>query len=381
MGFDPWGWAAFGPLKWALVSCFVLAGLAFLLAERSVVVHRVSFWIWLSALAMAAASSLNGLDPLYAWVGTPDRHLGWTTWVLLGTAFVIGQNAYPQIHLIARAAVLASIGLGVYCLLEWAGIPPIDLLADSRRWGGTFGSPAYLGAACVLVVPMAAAVALDSSREFAWRLAAGIGATLATVAIVGSQTRGAWVGLVAAALFALPVWWHGLVRRPAFALVGAAGLILIVALSPVSSRVSSLFEGDMQARVDEWRMGLAVLAKHPVLGTGPEGYRIAFPGVVDADYERRYSRQVMPDRAHNGALDIGVSLGIPGLAFYGLAVGFLAMRARRGLRSEAPALIGVGAAVVGYLVQQQFLFPVAEIDRCSGSWRVYWLPQLTKPSH
>lgn len=367
LGFDPWGWAAFGPLKWALASVLVLAGLAFLLLSGLVVIHRVSFWIWLLFLAMAAASSLSGLDPFYAWFGTPDRHLGWMTLVFFGIAFVIGQNAYSRIHLITRAAVLSAIGIGVYCLLEWAGRPPIDLVAISERWGGTFGSPAYLGAACVLVIPIAAAIALDPSERVAWRLAAGIGATLATVAIIGSQTRGALVGLIAAALFALPAWWRRLARRRVFALVAAIGLILVVSLSPMRPRVWGLFEGDMRARVDEWRMGVLVLAKYPVLGTGPEGYRIAFPGVVDADYERRYGRQVMPDRAHNGALDAGVSLGIPGLTFYGLAAGFLVLRAGRGVRSDALAVIGLGAAAVGYLVQQQFLFPVAEIDP------VFWL--------
>ena len=39
-----------------------------------------------------AVCAAFGLDPLYAWIGTPDRHLGWATWVIFGLMFLVGQN-------------------------------------------------------------------------------------------------------------------------------------------------------------------------------------------------------------------------------------------------------------------------------------------------
>jgi tetratricopeptide (TPR) repeat protein len=89
--------------------------------------------------------------------------------------------------------------------------------------------------------------------------------------------------------------------------------------------------------------------------------------VVDADYERSYTRQATPDRAHNAALDTAAMFGLPGLVAYLTAAGFLVRRSWKAIKSQRPWLIGFGAAVIGYLVQQQFLFPIAEIDV------IFWL--------
>jgi tetratricopeptide (TPR) repeat protein len=109
------------------------------------------------------------------------------------------------------------------------------------------------------------------------------------------------------------------------------------------------------------------VSDHALLGVGPEGYRLAFPSVVDADYERSYTRQTTPDRAHNGALDTAAMFGLPGLFAYLTAAGFLVRRSWKAVKSQRPLLMGFGAAVIGYLVQQQFLFPIAEIDV------IFWL--------
>ena len=114
-------------------------------------------------------------------------------------------------------------------------------------------------------------------------------------------------------------------------------------------------------------MGVGVISDHPLLGVGPEGYRLAFPSEVDSDYERRYTRRTTPDRAHNGALDTAAIFGLPGLVAYVAGTVFLIGRSWRAVKTGKPLLIGSGAAVVGYLVQQQFLFPIAEIDV------VFWL--------
>ena len=54
--------------------------------------------------------------------------------------------------------------------------------------------------------------------------------------------------------------------------------------------------------------------------------------------------------------------GLPGLIAYLAAAGFLINRSLQAVKNPRPLLVGFGAAVIGYLVQQQFLFPIAEID-------------------
>jgi hypothetical protein len=99
-----------------------------------------------------------------------------------------------------------------------------------------------------------------------------------------------------------------------------------------------------------------------VLGVGPEGYRVVFPEEVDAAYMRKYGAAVYPDRAHNGVLDVTLAGGVgAGLIYVALLVGALGY-AWRALSRRNPLDIALGAAVIAYIVQQQFLFPLAELD-------------------
>lgn len=365
VGFDPWGWAAFGPVKWLIVTTLLSLAVTGLTTQSSIAVNRRSALVWAGFLGWGVMAGLFALDPVYAWIGTPDRHLGLLAWCLFAVAFLAGQTVASTLRPLLRAVVVATLGIGVYSMLELVGVAPIELVADSSRLGGPFGSPAYLGAALALLIPVAIGAALDGLGSLGWRIVSGLAAVLGIVAILGSQTRAAWVGLMVAVLFSFPLWKRWLRRNwwvGAGLVVVAAALILATPLGERAVSVFDLNEGTTRGRIDEWQVGGSVLVDHPVVGTGFEGYRIAFPGNVDADYERRYTRRVTPDRAHNGALDVGVTTGLPGLVFYVVGAIWLVGRARRGLRSGDVGLAGIAAGVVGYLAQQQFLFPIAEVD-------------------
>jgi O-antigen ligase len=363
LGFDPFGWAAFGPLKWVVVSTLALAASATKWL-RPFEHHSRSTLVWIAFLGWGAVCAATGLDPLYSWIGTPDRHLGWLAWLIFGLTFLVGQNLVEHGLLLARTATVATAGLALYCFLELADVAPIDLAVESARVGGPFGSPAYLGAACSLLLPIAGALAADPEERKEWRLTAALALAAGLVAAVASQTRAAWIGIAVSGVVMSPLWWPRI--RSRWWLVAAASIVLVT-VTPVGPRIVDGFAGDAQGRIDEWRMGAAVVADNPLLGVGPEGYRIAFPSVVDADYERRYTRQAAPDRAHSGALDTAAMFGLVGLIAYLAAAGFLIRRSWQAVKSQRPLLVGFGAALIGYLVQQQFLFPIAEIDV------IFWL--------
>lgn len=369
--FDPWGWAAFGPMKWALVTTLTLLMLA-ALSRLRLRIHRSSALAWLAFLGWGALAAVLALDPLHAWIGTPDRHLGWLAWVLFAIAFVAGQNVVAErgVGTVLRGATIAGLVIGGYAILEVVGLEPVELAIPSGRLGGSFGSAAYLGAAAALLLPTAIGAAVDRTETAGWRLAAGGAAALLTIAVLGSQTRAAWVGLAVAGIVTAPRWYpHLRSRRPlGLSLVAVTAVVLVA--TPVGNRAASTLDWEdagTRGRIDEWQVGAAALASHPFVGVGPEGYRIVFPTEVDADYERRYTRQVMPDRAHNGALDVGLTVGFPGLLAYVAAALWLVGRALRGIRCGAPQIVGLSTGIVAYLVQQQFLFPLAEIDP------VFWL--------
>jgi hypothetical protein len=141
-------------------------------------------------------------------------------------------------------------------------------------------------------------------------------------------------------------------------------LVVVAGVSGVATRVPDLStddRGGIRGRLDEWRVAARVVVEHPIVGVGPEGYRIAFGGAVDDRYEQRHGRSPLPDRAHSAPVDIAATLGLPGLALVALVLAGVAphvLAAARGTAADA----AVGAAVVGYAVQALFLFPLAELD-------------------
>jgi O-antigen ligase len=367
VAFDPWGWASFGPVKWALVTTLTAVSVAVLLMRPALLLHVPSALAWTGFLAWGVVASVFAVDSFHTWFGTPDRHLGLVAWVCFGALFVVGQNVStrPNPTVVLRAATAAALLIGGYVLLELVDAAPVELTLGTSRAGGPFGSPAYLGAACALLVPLVIGYGFEASGPWRWAAAAGAGVGL--VAAVASQTRAGWVGLLAAGFVSAPAWFGWMRRRWRVAAAAVAMLAVLIAATPVGSRIGDLAEGSGRGRIDEWQVGAAALVAHPIVGAGFEGYRIVFPDHVDADYERRYTRRVMPDRAHNGILDVGVTAGLPGAAVYVAGAVWLVGRSIRAARTRRPWLVGLGAAVAGYAVQQQFLFPLAEIDG------VFWL--------
>jgi hypothetical protein len=162
-------------------------------------------------------------------------------------------------------------------------------------------------------------------------------------ALLASQTRGAWVGVVVATVVLL----RGRARWIALAVA-----VVVLALAVT---VGDRGDGTTRGRLAEWRVATRVVADDPLLGAGPEGDRVEFPAAVDAGYIRRYGVAVEPDRAHNGILDVGAVGGMPAALLYGALLLVICVRAAR---------VGgwLGFALIAYVVQQSFLFPLSELD-------------------
>ena len=374
LAVDPSGWSPFGPAKWAAVTALGLAAVAAALATSPTLrLHRWATGLFAGLVAWLCVAALVGVDPLYAWTGTPERHLGVVAWALFLALFLAGQalRLRGDARWVLDGLVVAALGVGAWLTLELAGGPLVDVDLDSSRLTGPLGSAALLGAASTLLVPVTLGVALDLRRRRSWRLTSAAGCLAALGAAAGSGARAAWVGLLAGAAVVVVMRRAVVVRRlrsPVGALAvagGVAAAVLLMVIGPTGDRlgdVADLDEGIVASRLAEWTVAGRVLVDDPVVGVGPEGYRIAAPGHIDIGYERRFGRQELPDRAHNGVLDVAVSGGISaGLTYAALLVviGTVALAAVR--RGEI-WLVGCGSALIAYGVQQLLLFPVATLD-------------------
>lgn len=370
---DPLGAAPFGPLRWTVIAVAVAAALGALATARSIVVARRSLALWGALLGWLAVAAVVGRDPLHGWIGTPDRHLGWLAFAAFAVVFVAGLQPSAS-ALVAPAATVAGWLIGAWSVLELVGWAPVEVALADNRLGGPYGQPAYLGAICALLAPITVGAAV-AARTPARRAAAAVAAGGLVIALVGAQTRGAWVGVsvgVAAVALRRRRSVTDALRRPTPRLARNAGLALAVAatvtvvatFTPLGSRAASTLDlgGDgASSRLDEWALGASVVADRPWLGAGPEGYRTVVGTHIDVDYARDYGREVLPDRAHNGLLDMAAAGGVPAAAAYAALVAVVMAAAWRRLRTDALGA-AMATGVIGFVGQQVFLFPLAEVD-------------------
>lgn len=352
LAVDRGGWLGFAPVKWMAMSTIGFALVALSIAAGAVrrppAVLAVVTVVWVGWLGVCSAV---GRDPVAAWVGTAERNTGWVMWLL---AALLMWCAAPRQALIDGLLIVGSV-LAPVLVVEAAGAKLVD--AGTDRLTGTFGSAAYLGAVSCLIAPVAAAAVTDRAAAL-WRRASGAVALFAAVlGIVGSGTRGAWVG--GAAVAAYGAWRARRVVQKVMTatLIAVIAVVVAIAATPVVDRATSSLDRGVAggaSRLDEWRVGLHVFAAHPVVGAGPEGYRVVFADGVDPAYEAAHDRDPQSDRAHNGMLDIALIGGVSGLALW---VAIVVVVVRR-VRVASPLALGLGA----YLVQQQFLFPLAEVE-------------------
>jgi O-antigen ligase len=358
---DPGGLAPFGPAKWMAVSTLSFAAGASALWNGRVPVERITQRIWLVMLAFITLGALLGGDVPTALLGHPDRHLGLITWLLFLLMFCAGQQVAgdDDRRVVARSAVVAALCVGGWCAWELVAGPPIGIAAHTDRLMGPFGSAAILGASICLLLPLVVGETWDRLESTRWRATAGVSAALLTMSLLGSGSRAAWVGVAIAAAITV------VARRPHRRVLICAAMVSVIAIAIAAPRVADVLDrpAGMTSRLDEWRIAGAVVVDHPLIGVGPEGYRIAVSEGIDADYERTYGRErVLPDRAHSAPLDVALVGGVPAaLAYLGLIM-IIGWRAIRLARHARPMVAGFAGAFLAYAAQQLMLFPLAELD-------------------
>ncbi len=356
---DPAGLWPFGPARWLVVSAGGVGVVAWCLARPEWQLDRRTVRLWMVLLACLTAGALANHDVWMALMGTDTRHFGLATWLLCCGLFFAGQQLRGHEHAVLKACTVAAVVVGSWSLWELVVGPPIALATTTSRLTGPFGSAALLGAAVCLFLPPAVAVAADRGETRPWRVIAAIAASSCAAAALGSGARAAWCGLLVAAVV---VAWR--VRRARRPLVVGGGAVLVAALLAMPL-VGSVLERDQGAasRLDEWRVATRVIGNHPLLGVGPEGYRIAVSEGIDDEYERAHLRdEVLPDRAHASLLDVALAGGLLAAAAYGGLLLVIGTRVIRRLPTLPGAQVALAASLLAYFSAQLLLFPVFELD-------------------
>ena len=302
-------------------------------------------------------------------------------WLLL---LVVWSGGEARVRALAMLVAVAGTVVAVIALLQWSGHDPLLFGGYHIVWGtmlgrmrlySTFGNPNFVAGYLIGAIFPALALAGVSSKLAG--KAAGCASVVAMfAAIVGTRSRGAWVGLAAGLLIARFVWRREAASAqpssPGAAEGGLASTQCVVIPAALAFIASSLGQAAdvllnrFEGRVYLWRVSWPMLVEHPLLGSGWGTFQLRF-----LDLQARFL-QAHPEyvhywshvrQLHNDPFQILLEAGVLGLVALGWVWWAFGREARRALRG-APRVprLWIGASAGGasaLLVNSLFNFQLA----------------------
>ncbi len=368
----------------AVLALTIAAWLLRMAARRSIVVPRaplmLAWGIWMAAVFLSWLVALS--------IGSAAAEtIKWIE-MLAVYLFVVANLNRRMLPLvlavtIASGVIQAAIGLYQY---YWGVGPQGFLLMEGNllRAYGTFRQPnpyaGYLG----LTLPLAYSLALhyagrlrlalglrrrseDGPRTVSWRPLLALVATAAATAVIvagiyASQSRGAWIGMVAAVVVVTAIRSRRAMILFASLAVVAAVLFALGATDLLPASITQRFAGVLPTlqipniattevtdanfpvieRLAHWQAALDMWRDHLWLGVGFGNYAPVYPAYA-------IGRWLDPlGHAHNFYLNVAAETGLLGLLAYlafwlfAFRLGLLSIRANRQfLRAAAVGAVGV----------------------------------------
>jgi O-antigen ligase len=332
---------------YAVSGLLLAAWVASLVRERRHPASLRSPFVYLAGILalLTAASAVFSRDPAVS-----ARHLpGLALLLLLPVAMDlvddVGRARTVTLALAAAGTALAL--LGIWQFLHGGN----DL---DNRIRGTLSHYMTFSGLTTLAAGLLLGLALEGRGR--WRLV-GFVSLVPLGAVLLTFTRGAYVGICAAAILYLAV------RRPRGLLLLAPVLVVVFALAPAGIRQRIRSIGDLSDRTNRDRIamlraGARIASDYPVFGLGPDMVKPYYPLYRDADAPR----WTVP-HLHNNVAQIAAANGLFAAGVYAtwvlLFLARVVVRLRRERDSElaavwAGALLAGAAIVVAGLFEYNF---------------------------
>jgi exopolysaccharide production protein ExoQ len=328
------------------------AGLLIALAARAPALMRnaLAAWPLLALLALTAASQLWSIVPDV----TSRRIVAVAFTVLFGIYLAVRPDRLDTLRTIGLA-LLAVIAVNLAVILSMPGTG-IDQVLHIGAWKGITVEKNALGGDMARAAVLFMAVALADSK-LRWLWLAGLAAAI--LMVLASTSRTAMIA--AAMVIGLIVLWL-IGRRSAVTALGvfyAAATVtgcaaLFVILSP--SEAAGLIGKDLTltGRTGIWDVSLEKILEAPWTGYGLGAFWVAPYG---PSYDVRSQVEWLVPSAHNSWLEIGLALGLPGMAILLIAVALpLIVSGVRMLQGTAPWLFAGLVQLVLFSVSESAIF-------------------------
>lgn len=344
--YDPWVVPKLAALG-ALVGIGV-ASLAVGWATDSIPVRNVpQKCLMLAFFLLAAVATVTALHPLTAMLGGSTQRAGMLAFMLAGGVFLLASQLIDDRRrmvalsrsVMAGGALVATIGL-----VQALGYDPVGVLIAELwmigRGTSTIGNSDWAGTFLVVPVVISATLALVE-RSRAKRIVAAACFGLTALGLLITLTRGAWVAAIVGLAIVAVAFWHsrGRLSRPALwtlgTMVALVAVVIVAKRTDIAPRFADLAGGLDRAtggRFIIWKEALAVIARHPLLGVGPDSFRLGWFPVRSIASVRSGVAGVAED-PHDVVLLLAATLGIPAML---VAVGTLAASLTLGLKGAFP---------------------------------------------
>ncbi len=369
-------------------------------------------------VAVVLVASLVGVSPQRSLWSTYERMQGfvdiahWLAFVVVLTSVYRNWNDWK---VLLNVNLGISCFIGILGLGQFLDIKLLSYLSDADRIDISFGNATYVGAYMLVNVAVASGLLARSlaassqpatpsptesrgrqrrrrrarnrtaredetvSTETLLRAFWIFAIVLDVLVMILSGTRGAVIGLgvgLMAMAVAYLAWGHFRpVRIAAIALIAVVvGLFLITVVvrdtaafkavadgNYLLARISKIGPGDraLVERLNTASIGMRAFAARPLLGWGPENFTVGFDRYVTPDIIGG-GRVVSFDQAHNKLIEELTTKGLGGFLVYMAIWVYMMWVIARKVRVVAPhdqlLVLFVGAGLVGYFVQNLFLF-------------------------
>ncbi|MET4137526.1 O-antigen ligase family protein [Pseudarthrobacter sp. PvP090] len=314
----------------------------------------------MGAIALVLAVSIAfSANPIASFLGRWPRFEGALVIALYFAVFalgakVLGGPASARRWAAFRTALTPAVAIvGVISACEAASFRPLGGAADLRP-GATLGNATDQG---IIGVMAAAVLALPALRGGNWLARIGLAAAVLTTVLSGS--RAAILGMAAVVVLLTatampPVATRGPARNRAIG-AGAAALFVVGAGAfAIPATRERLFSADtVNGRWLLWDESVQLVADHPWAGVGPNGFVDAITDYHTLEWAARVGGTFPPDSPHSWLLQAAAVGGLPLLLGAALLTLLVSRRALECIRTAEPGvdrdnLGGAVAAVAAY---------------------------------
>lgn len=320
-------------------------------------------------------------------------------WLLV---LISRAGGVARIRWLAALVAIAGTAVAAIALLQWAGHDPLLFGGYQVEWGrmraamrlySTFGNPNLVAGYLIAAIFPAMALAMGTEKP-PMRVLSIVAALAMFTAIIGTRSRGAWVGLAAGLLVARGFWAKKgeeaaeLKSPPNGGILTACTLPLgLLILLPNFVEQGRALLAHLEGRLFLWRASWPMFAEHPLFGSGWGIFQLRFPDLqaqflnLHPEYVRYWTQT---RQLHNDPLQILLEAGALGF----VALGWLLWTYGRELRRAAPLatrperlwLAASAGGVTAILVNSLFNFQLAVPPTFILLFTLLAVPELVKAS-